>query len=74
MEYLPKRVVVHKRTEFKPDEINGIVDSLQIAGIENIDLISINFEREVKFMSTKSNYGKLQIDNFPIRRGIMCCC
>ena len=69
MEYLPKRVVVHKRTEFKPDEINGIVDSLQIAGIENIDLISINFEREVKFMSTKSNYGKLQIDNFPIRRG-----
>ena len=69
MEYLPKRVVVHKRTEFKPDEINGIVDSLQIAGIENIDLISINFEREVKFMSTKSNYGKLQIDNFPIKRG-----
>ena len=69
MEYLPKRVVVHKRTEFKPDEVNGIVDSLQIAGIENIDLISINFEREVKFMSTKSNYGQLQIDNFPIRRG-----
>lgn len=69
MEYLPKRVVVHKRTEFRSDEIKGIVDSLKIAGIENIDLISINFEKDVKFMSTKANHGQLQIDNFPIRRG-----
>lgn len=69
MEYLPKRVVVHKRTEFKPDEINGIVDSLKIAGIENVDLISINFEKEAKFIALKSYNNNLTTDSFPIRRG-----
>lgn len=51
MNELPKRVVVHKRTYFTQDEISGIRDSLLGNGIEKLDLIEINFEDDVKYMS-----------------------
>jgi len=69
MDKLPARVVVHKRTRFTDDEVRGITESLNLAGIEKIDLIEINFESDVKFFNTKVYYGDLQIDKFPISRG-----
>lgn len=69
MNTLPKRVVVHKRTPFRKEEIDGITDSLSKAGVVAIDLIEINHEPDVKYFSTKVYYGNLKIDNFAISRG-----
>lgn len=66
---LPKRVVVHKRTPFKKDEINGIKNSLAIAGIEKVDLIEISFEQDVRFLATKVFNNQIQVDGFPLSRG-----
>jgi NAD-dependent SIR2 family protein deacetylase len=67
---LPKRVVVHKRTRFTFDEIKGITESLTLAGIEKIDLIEITFEEDVRYFSTKIVNQNLQIDKFPLSRGV----
>lgn len=64
---MPKRVVIHKRTPFKPQEIKGIIDSLSSAGITNIDLIEISYEDEAKFFEFGKNHV---IDGFPVRRGV----
>lgn len=69
MNTLPQRVVVHKRTPFKDDEIKGITDSLYKAGVEKIDLIEINHEQEVKYFATKIYNGVMQVDGFPLSRG-----
>lgn len=66
---LPLRVVVHKRTHFKKDEINGIVDSLKKSGIEQIDLIEINFEEDARFLSLYLKNGQFQPHPFPLSRG-----
>ena len=39
---MPQRVVIHKRTPFKEDEIKGITDALSHAGIKSIDLVDDN--------------------------------
>ncbi len=70
MDALPKRVVVHKRTRFTKDEINGICDSLKMAGISDIDLIEITFEQDVRYLATKVVQNELQIDGFPMSRGV----
>jgi len=65
---LPKRVVVHKRTHFKKDEIKGIVDSLKKSGTDQIDLIEINFEEDARFISLKLNNGNFSPHPFPLSR------
>jgi len=69
MDKLPKRVVIHKRTEFRSEEIKGITESLKMAGIKKIDLIEINYEPDARFVATKIYENKIQIDGFPISRG-----
>jgi len=69
MDRLPKRIVIHKRTRFTKDEIKGITDSMKMAGVIDIDLIEINYEPDVKFLSTKVYNREIQIDSFPISRG-----
>lgn len=64
---MPKRVVIHKRTPFKSQEIKGIINSLSSAEITNIDLIEISYEDEIKFFEYGKNYA---IDGFPVRRGV----
>jgi hypothetical protein len=66
---LPTRVVVHKRTLFKKDEINGIVDSLKKSGIEQIDLVEINYEEDARFISLMLRDGNFQPHPFPLSRG-----
>ena len=48
MDRMPKRVVIHKRTPFKEEEVKGIVDALAQANITNVDLISITEETKIR--------------------------
>lgn len=66
---LPKRVVIHKRTYFKPEEIKGIVDSLGKTGINQIDLIEINYEPDAKFVALFANQNEIKPNSFPLSRG-----
>lgn len=65
---LPRRVVIHKRTPFKPQEIKGLTESLNYAGITDIDLIEITYEDNARFFELDKSFN---IDGFPVRRG--CC-
>ncbi|KFC19140.1 MULTISPECIES: SIR2 family protein [Chryseobacterium group] len=69
LDSLPERVVIHKRTRFTEDEINGIKASLNQAGIKKIDLIEINYDTDAKFLAMSVYQNNLQIDKFPISRG-----
>lgn len=70
MNTIPKRVVIHKRTFFTDDEKQGILDSLHDnPDIETVDLIEINFEDDIRYVSSKIYQGKTQIDGFSVSRG-----
>ena len=71
LDKLPERVVIHKRTKFTEDEINGIKTSLNKAGIHRIDLIEINYESDARFLAMRvdNQAQMLQADGFPISRG-----
>lgn len=69
LDKLPERVVIHKRTRFTDDEINGIKASLNKAGIKKIDLIEINYEVDAKFVAMSVYNNNLQVNGFPISRG-----
>ena len=70
MEKLPKRVVIHKRTPYKKDEIEGITHALKQAGILEVDLITITHEHNQRFISQwVNNKGEICIDSYPIDRG-----
>lgn len=70
MNEVPKRVVIHKRTFFTDEEKQGILDSLyDNKKIENIDLIEINFEDDIRYVSSKIYNGKTKIDGFSVSRG-----
>mgnify|MGYP001240476736 CR=1 FL=1 len=65
---MPKRVVIHKRTPFRRDEIKGFVTSLSSAGIKDIDLLEITLEDNLKCFEFTRNMDA--IDGFPVRRGL----
>ncbi len=65
---MPKRVVIHKRTPFRKDEIKGLVDSLSSAGIQDIELIEITYEDDLKCFAL--NYNNSDADGFPVLRGL----
>lgn len=65
---IPKRVVIHKRTPFRKEEIKGIVESLSSAGIKSIDLIEISYEDNFKCFAL--NYKHTEADGYPVRRGM----
>jgi hypothetical protein len=70
MNEIPKRVVIHKRTFYTEDEKQGILDSLRDnKKIENIDLIEINFEDKIRYVSSKIVGGETKIDGFSVSRG-----
>lgn len=66
---IPKRVVVHKRTHFKPDEIRGIVDCLKKSDVQQIDLIEVNFEDNARFVSLFVRDGQITPGMYPLSRG-----
>jgi len=70
MNEIPKRVVIHKRTFFTDDEKKGILDSLyDNTNIDSVDLVEINFEDDIKYVSSRIKDGKTEIDGFSVSRG-----
>lgn len=65
---LPKRVVIHKRTPFRQEEIKGLVDSLSSAGIKDIGLIEISYEEHLKCFAMNQYHSN--VDSFPVLRGM----
>ena len=65
---LPKRVVVHKRTPFRKDEVKGLVESLSSAGVKNIELLEIIYEDNLKCFAL--NESCTRVDGYPVRRGM----
>ena len=65
---LPKRVVIHKRTPFRKEEVKGLVESLSSAGVKNIELLEITYEDNLKCFAL--NERCTQLDGYPVRRGM----
>lgn len=65
---MPKRVVIHKRTPFRREEIKGLTESLSSAGIKDIELIEISYEEDIKCFAYTKNLT--EIDGFPVKRGL----
>lgn len=65
---LPKRVVIHKRTPFRKEEVKGLVESLSSAGVKNIELLEITYEDNLKCFAL--NERCTQVDCYPVRRGM----
>lgn len=64
---LPKRVVIHKRTPFRNEEVKGLTECLLSAGIRDIELLEITYEDSLKCFALKNDF---EIDGFPVRRGL----
>ena len=65
---LPKRVVIHKRTPFRQDEIKGLKESLFSAGITDLELLEISYEDSLRCFAYDRYHAN--IDGFPVRRGL----
>lgn len=65
---LPRRVVLHKRTQFLKEEREGLIDGL--SGISSIDMLEIQEESAVRYVaSVAKGDGSIDEDNYPVRRG-----
>ncbi len=64
---LPERVVIHKQTPFRYDEQEGLRAGLE--GVSNLELLEINFEASLRYISSQPK-GKSFVENrFPVKRG-----
>lgn len=70
MDNLPTRVVIHKRTPFKEEEIKGITDALKKSGIKKVDLVTITIEDSIRCTDQYLQNGMPYPSNFPVRRGV----
>ena len=64
---LPSRVVLHKRTPFRGDEREGLLDGL--GNVEQIDMLEIQTDNALRYVASQNRYGKIDEDNFPVQRG-----
>ena len=65
---LPSRVVLHKRTPFRRDEREGLLDGL--GNVEQIDMLEIQTDNALRYVASQTDrYGKIDEDNYPVRRG-----
>lgn len=64
---LPRRVVIHKRTEFRRDEREGLLEGL--AGVDEVDMIEIQVDDAFRYVNSKLVDGQVQVDKFPVARG-----
>lgn len=63
----PQRVVIHKRTIFKQDEITGLVSALA-PYVQDIELITIEEEKNYKLIPSYLAQ-MINADNYPVNRG-----
>jgi len=66
----PKRVIIHKSTEFKPEEVDGCFDVWQT--VESLDLLQIQQDvtwRGIKIDPPRRNQKKGTASDYPCDRG-----
>lgn len=69
---LPQRVVIHKRTPFRDDELVGVEDAL--AAVDDIECLEITTNvgwRGVWLRSASRADRQSEPDNYPVQRGVM---
>jgi hypothetical protein len=67
---LPRRLVVHKTTAFKPDELNGALDALSaIPEVECIEVSSSPGWRGVWLKQSSASNRPSEPDGYPVPRG-----
>lgn len=65
---LPGRVVLHKQTYFRKDEIDGLRAGL--SGISMIEMLEINYDSALRYVSSiRHSDGKFDADSYPVKRG-----
>ncbi|SIL85752.1 Uncharacterised protein [Mycobacteroides abscessus subsp. abscessus] len=68
--HLPRRVVVHKTTNFRDDEADAVIDAW--AACQEIECVRVQSStpwRGVQLVAPQSKGNKSQPDNWPVRRG-----
>jgi hypothetical protein len=69
---LPSRVVVHKTSEFKPDEVRGTAEALRsVREIECVQVQTRTDWRAVKLLEPQSTQARNTPDAWPVSRGTM---
>lgn len=66
----PRRMMVHKTTEFKPDEIRGCMEAFHVC--ETVDLIQVVEDvgwRGVRIDAPRNGWRKGTVAPFPVSRG-----
>lgn len=66
---LPRRVVIHKRTEFRREEREGLIEGLD--GISMVDMVEITVDDAFRYLNTKLVNGQVEVDRFPVARGMV---
>jgi hypothetical protein len=64
---LPDRVVIHKLTPFRSDEQKGLRAGLE--GVNELELIEINHEPSLRYISSQVDGSRFMDSKFPVRRG-----
>jgi hypothetical protein len=64
---LPFRVVIHKQTPFRSHEQQGLREGLE--GVHDLELIEINFESALRYVSSQPTKDGFMEARFPVRRG-----
>lgn len=65
---LPRRVVIHKRTQFTKQEQFGLKEGL--SGVSHIDMLEITIDESLRYVaSAVDSRGGLHEDNYPVSRG-----
>ena len=64
---LPSRVVIHKQTPFRSDEQQGLRSGLE--GVHDLELIEINFESSLRYISSQPTKTGFIEARYPVRRG-----
>jgi len=64
---LPGRVVIHKQTPFRKDEQEGLQAGLE--GVRELELLQINFESALRYVSSQPTKDGFKEGLFPVRRG-----
>jgi hypothetical protein len=68
----PARVMVHKSTEFKPEEMDGCFEALK--HIEAVDLVQVvedNGWQAARWEQDRNDSSKSQADGYPVKRGTL---
>jgi len=64
---LPARVVFHKRTYFHREEREGLLEAL--GDVTSVDMVEINVSEDLRYVSSWTGTGGLQVGNYPVERG-----